>query len=553
MADEVVVNGADTWHKGRFLGKGGFAKCYELVHERSKEVVAGKVVPKTMLQKPHQREKMMQEIRIHRKLSHQHVVKFTSYFETANSVYVLLELCKRRSLMELLKRRGKVTYQESRYFMHQLLLGVEYLHSINVIHRDLKLGNLFLDEKINLKIGDFGLATEVTGELDRKKTLCGTPNYIAPEVLDKSGHSFEVDMWSVGCILFTLLVGKPPFETPNIKETYSRIRRVEYRPDNPFVPDYAQDFIRKLLLRDPQRRMTAKQALGHNFFSYMIIPAALPESILTTEPRLPGDSGNGRAVLREIDGFRNLPNIAPQAGQRPYDDNKANAQNHISSIEDLLTALLAAGFRETELMPLDEDAAADPASMPVYWVSKWVDYTDKYGLGYQLCDNSIAVLFNDNTRMVLMPNADSVQFIDNANREVYFTMKRFPNELQKKVVLLRYFNQYMQQHLMKAGADAASIRASDMARLPYLRIWFRTQSAIVLFLSNGILQLNFFRDHTKIVLCPLMAAVSYIDKQSNFRTYSLRTLHESCPTELVVRLKYALGICDRVKAYINRL
>jgi polo-like kinase 1 len=103
--------------------------------------------------------------------------------------------------------------------MHQLLNAVKYMKSQHIIHRDLKLGNLFLASRHDLKIGDFGLACQVAFEGERKRTLCGTPNYIAPEVLGQRGHSYEVDVWSVGVILYTMLVGKPPFETSDVKTT----------------------------------------------------------------------------------------------------------------------------------------------------------------------------------------------------------------------------------------------------------------------------------------------------------------------------------------------
>ncbi len=106
--------------------------------------------------------------------------------------------------MELHKRRKAITEPEARYFMRQLLLGVQHLHRQRIIHRDLKLGNLFLNDDMELKIGDFGLATRLEYDGERKKTLCGTPNYIAPEVLCKKGHSFEVDVWSIGCILYAI-------------------------------------------------------------------------------------------------------------------------------------------------------------------------------------------------------------------------------------------------------------------------------------------------------------------------------------------------------------
>lgn len=95
--------------------------------------------------------------------------------------------------------------------MLQVLEGLEYLHAQKIIHRDLKLGNLFLNEHMNIKIGDFGLATRIDFYGEKKKTICGTPNYIAPEILESKGHSYEVDVWSVGVIIYTLIYGRPPF------------------------------------------------------------------------------------------------------------------------------------------------------------------------------------------------------------------------------------------------------------------------------------------------------------------------------------------------------
>ena len=103
--------------------------------------------------------------------------------------------------MELHKRRRTVTEPEARYFVRQVVLANDYLHKNRIIHRDLKLGNLFLNDEMEVKVGDFGLATRIDYDGERKRTLCGTPNYIAPEVLGKKGHSFEVDAWSLGCIL----------------------------------------------------------------------------------------------------------------------------------------------------------------------------------------------------------------------------------------------------------------------------------------------------------------------------------------------------------------
>eukprot|EP00061_Rhincodon_typus_P015927 g43876.t1 len=138
--------------RGRFLGKGGFAKCYEISDMDTNEVFAGKIVPKTLLMKPHQREKMSMEISIHKSLNHANVVGFHGFFEDDDFVYVVLELCRRRSLLELHKRRKAVTEPEARYYLKQVILGGQYLHDNNVIHRDLKLGNLFLNDDMEVKI-----------------------------------------------------------------------------------------------------------------------------------------------------------------------------------------------------------------------------------------------------------------------------------------------------------------------------------------------------------------------------------------------------------------
>ncbi|KAG8284693.1 Serine/threonine-protein kinase plk1 [Homalodisca vitripennis] len=104
-------------------------------------------------------------------------------------------------MLFVLRRRKTLTEPEVRYFMKQILEGVLYLHERGIIHRDLKLGNLFINDEVEVKIGDFGLAAKIEYSGQRKKTLCGTPNYIAPEILNKKGHSFEVDVWSIGCIM----------------------------------------------------------------------------------------------------------------------------------------------------------------------------------------------------------------------------------------------------------------------------------------------------------------------------------------------------------------
>lgn len=264
--------------------QGGFAKCYEIVNVATNDTFAGKIVSKKLMMKHNQKEKMTQEIQIHKSLHHKNIVGFHSFFDDQFNVYIVLELCKKRSMMELHKRRKTVTEYECRYYIHQIVSGVKYLHDNHIIHRDLKLGNLFLNDELHVKIGDFGLATRIEYEGERKKTLCGTPNYIAPEILNKKGHSYEVDIWSIGCVMYTLLVGQPPFETKSLKDTYSKIRKCDYRlPSN--LRKTAAEMIIAMLQSNPEKRPTIGQLLAFEFLATNYIPKSLPYSCLSTAPR----------------------------------------------------------------------------------------------------------------------------------------------------------------------------------------------------------------------------------------------------------------------------
>ena len=231
--------------KGRLLGKGGFAKCYEFINQENDHSSAAKIIPKKSLVKSRAKQKLISEIKIHKSLHHPNIVAFEHYFEDSENVYLLIEICLNQTLNELLKRRKKLTELEVQCYAVQIIKALKYLHSHRVIHRDLKLGNLFISDKMEIKVGDFGLATKLEFDGERKRTVCGTPNYIAPEILEgKTGHSYEVDIWSLGVIMYTLIIGKPPFETNNVKETYKRIKMGNYSfPENAVISEPAKDYI----------------------------------------------------------------------------------------------------------------------------------------------------------------------------------------------------------------------------------------------------------------------------------------------------------------------
>ncbi|KAK0403354.1 hypothetical protein QR680_016874 [Steinernema hermaphroditum] len=573
VTGEVIDISSNTVYKvGRFLGKGGFARCYELIRRDGVQPsnVAGKVIAKSTLVKRGSRDKIVQEIEIHKKLNHAHVVKLMSHFEDHNNLYIVLELCESSSLMELQKRRKYVSEEETRYFMSQIVDGCAYLHNLHIIHRDLKLGNLFLNSRMHVKIGDFGLATVVQFDGERKKTLCGTPNYIAPEMLNKNGHSYEVDIWALGCILYTLLVGKPPFETQSLQDTYSRIKKNQYTIPSK-ISSHAANLIRSLLDPVPQRRPTVFNIPKTEFFRVGYHPLSLPTSCLTMPPKF--DFVNKRRSLAADENLLHSLGVAsrcpaaPTAGlnkrsgeplsvvpehqplrTRPVNDahpipprpmlNIETRTDYKKELFDLLASVIDA-YQGTQVKFDAFDDILEPSCRPVFWVGKWVDYSDRYGLGYQLSDESIGVLFNDSTKMVTDTAFKQLQYVEKDGKESYHLSGQHPKSLEKKFQLLRYFRSYMMENLVRAGGDLAMTEGDELLRLPVMRQWLRTRSAILLLLSNGTLQANFFEDHEKVIICPLLEAVTCITGKGEMFTMKIDKMKKyGYPSDLYKRLKY---------------
>jgi len=309
----------------------------------------------------------MSEIKIHQSLHHDNVICFEHFFEDAKNAYILLEICKNQTMNELLRRRKRLTELEVQCYFLQMIAGVKYLHEHRVIHRDLKLGNLFLTDKMQLKLADFGLATKLEFEGDRKRTVCGTPNYIAPEILEgKDGHSYEVDIWSLGVILFTLLLGKPPFETSSVKTTYKRIKANAYDfPDHIIILDDAKDLIMKMLTPDPLCRLTLTEILNHSFILGKNIPKLLPPATLSCPP--------SASYVRQY-----------------------NSEATVISNERL------SGTAPLESLPLsNNNSITQKDNKSLVHVKKYIDYSSKYGLGYLLSNGCIGISFNDSTKVLV--------------------------------------------------------------------------------------------------------------------------------------------------------
>ena len=186
----------------------------------------------------------------------------------------------------MLKARKHLNEAETQYFLLQIIDAIAYLHNNCIIHRDLKLANIMLDDNLNIKIGDFGLSAKINEANERKKTMCGTPNYLAPEIVErdlrKQGYSYEVDIWAFGVIAYNLLFGSSPFEGETKDITYYNIKSNDVKfPNDIYVSNRARIFIRQLLTKDPGSRLKLSEMPRHLFFSEIDPPKSLPKSIFT--------------------------------------------------------------------------------------------------------------------------------------------------------------------------------------------------------------------------------------------------------------------------------
>ncbi|CAJ0939090.1 unnamed protein product, partial [Mesorhabditis belari] len=250
---------AEDPHVGKYkllktIGKGNFAKVKLAKHVPTGLEVAIKIIDKTALN-PSSLQKLFREVKIMKQLDHPNIVKLFQVIETETTLYLVMEYASGGEVFDYLVAHGRMKEKEARAKFRQIVSAVQYLHSKNIIHRDLKAENLLLDADMNIKIADFGFSNQfsVGNKLD---TFCGSPPYAAPELFQgKKYDGPEVDVWSLGVILYTLVSGSLPFDGNNLKELRERVLRGKYR-----IPFYmstdCENLLKKFLVLNPQRRGT---------------------------------------------------------------------------------------------------------------------------------------------------------------------------------------------------------------------------------------------------------------------------------------------------------
>uniref|UniRef100_A0A1I8FTP6 phosphorylase kinase n=2 Tax=Macrostomum lignano TaxID=282301 RepID=A0A1I8FTP6_9PLAT len=270
------------------LGHGLSSVVRKCVEKSTKKEFAVKVIDLNNLDANSEdaRADAMKELEVLRKVQgHPNIILLHGYFETAAYVFFVFEICPNGELFEHLNKVVRLSEKRTRAVMQQLLDALQFLHRRSIVHRDIKAENILLDEAMNIKLTDFGFATEV--EDDESLTdLCGTPSYLSPEILivnmyeryertSVHGYGRAVDMWASGVLMYTMLSGSPPFWHRKQMTMLRLIMEGRFSFDSPEweeISDAAKDLIRRLLRVDSKQRPTAAEALQHQFFARQELP-----------------------------------------------------------------------------------------------------------------------------------------------------------------------------------------------------------------------------------------------------------------------------------------
>ena len=280
--------------KEREIGKGGFGLVWKVIHKKTQKVYCIKVIKKDGIVQQKLVDQMNREIEIMYILNNPHCLRLKNHFEDDTNFYLVMPLASKGQLYRVLKKFRKFDERTAAQILRETISALQYLHSFKppIIHRDIKPENLLLNEGGRILLADYGWSN-FNMEGDVRKTFCGTPEYIAPEMLLKKGHDTRVDIWSIGILMFELLSGYSPFVAKSNQELYQNIRRLKIQwPKD--MPPLAKNLISKILKLNPADRPTFDEILNHQWFKQTkIIKPLLENKMKTTKDLLAFHMLNG--------------------------------------------------------------------------------------------------------------------------------------------------------------------------------------------------------------------------------------------------------------------
>ena len=527
--------------KGDYVGKGGFATCYLIKNEKNKKDEKEVYLVKELAYN----ESTDKEAKLHSELVHKNIVKLHRYFINDNkTLYLILDYCENKDLSTLVKKRKRLTEIEVQYYIWNLIDALQYLHyKKRIVHCDLKPGNIFLTDKLEVKLGDFGLAKRIT--LDFTPTNNGgTAYYMAPESFDINKKcSFSIDIWAVGIIMYNLLTGKVPFHGKDRKETENKINNDNCEfPQDIMISEIAKDLIIQILNKDPQKRPSLDQILKHQFFRMgRSIPKLLPKSFADKEPSFDYISN----FLFDVD------------------------ENGITTITKENTTL-------TDII-IENDKGRDNATTKkmnasnVYVKECYMNknYINKYGLAYILSDNYCGVCFRDGTKIICNPGTNNCLYLKNGdinkfnlNDEDYFKNikdEKDKKDIDKKKKLLRYFMDSKSRNNSSNGIyesdenktktiDIDNTDISEDNQIYVKHYYIYNKEPIVLRFNNKNIQV-IFNQNENILIKKKKKEATFIKKDKSelkSNVFQFDNVMDTQNMEIIKKLQYTKSLLARI-------
>eukprot|EP00927_Polykrikos_kofoidii_P066735 TRINITY_DN62297_c0_g1_i1.p1 TRINITY_DN62297_c0_g1~~TRINITY_DN62297_c0_g1_i1.p1 ORF type:complete len:1471 (+),score=206.66 TRINITY_DN62297_c0_g1_i1:72-4415(+) len=281
------ASGLDLYALGKLLGKGAFGKVNVGVHKLTEELTAMKLCERKRIAEVQAKKCLLQEVDVLKQLNgHANIIRLFEVIETPSQVVLVMEFAAGGDLLRYVRQRRRLTEDCSRKFFRQLLDGLAHIHKMGIVHRDIKLENLLLDSFGCLKIADFGVAVVVKPPGRRLQEHCGTPSYIAPEILLEAGYDGEpVDVWSAGIVLYAMLSGRVPFKGDSLLDLKRRILRGKFHVPS-MVSQDASALLQAVIVVDPNRRLSVPEAQDHKWLNGVSNSADLVYESKANQPSL---------------------------------------------------------------------------------------------------------------------------------------------------------------------------------------------------------------------------------------------------------------------------
>uniref|UniRef100_A0A0K0G0I9 Polo kinase n=1 Tax=Strongyloides venezuelensis TaxID=75913 RepID=A0A0K0G0I9_STRVS len=497
----TCVDKGFNFTRGVYIGSGHTSACFEFADLSKKEIYAGKVISKHGFNNSKIRKKINNEIEILSSLRHNNIMNLICHFDDFKNIYLVLEYCHNLTLRQFFKIRRVVLEHEARYLVKQLSEACIYLHSKNIVHRNLRMGTLYLTSDLLLKVGKFEVCKRIcpNGNMD-SELVRGVSKQVDPEFFANE-YPFKIDIWSIGCVLYKLIYRKNAFRKPEKKN--STIKMSTYRLDLPPNGSAAlKELIISLLHVSSKRRPDAKEILDFKFFTDAIDVSTVPKSLCGRLSFFPS----------------HMDTDAVKDGSSS--DNYSNAK--LPRMWNRVKFVLENPRRMNKIITSEDQK---PALKSPCFVTRWTDYSNNNGLFYQLSDNSVGVAFNDKTNLIMDNFGERLRYRNSDGSEILFSRIGCPSDLQDKLHLLLQASKYMSENLVETLTTQN--KYSKFRRSPVLKRWLRTNRVIIFWLSDETLQFNFIDIHRKIILSSEEESITIIDRGIYTRSFTLEKFEKA--------------------------